>query len=212
MSKHLPFTEVTGDEAILNFIFNKSHIKFEPPAPPLPEDEADVEYFKTLNEKELAIVKMAEDGELDKAEEEFTKLLEEYSDAPSVYNNRCQVRRLKGDKDGAMGDVNECITLALRWLAVHEKTKPEGSVKRRRDVLKQAYTQRSLLRKDNGEAEAAESDLRAAAACGSDIARIMTEKDNPFATLCRQTVEVMLSSVASGNYESSDNAAVDDIQ
>jgi hypothetical protein len=133
---------------------------------------------------------------------------------PLPFFRRAQVRRLQGDLEGAKADLDACIDLAVSQVrAGEEREGREGGARREgrvegdaaaapalpssissalRGVLKQAYAQRAIYFHSAGDEARASADLDSAAACGNVLARMMTTGTNPYATLCHQTVQLMM--------------------
>jgi hypothetical protein len=143
------YSEVKGQEAILNFIFNpsRSFIGFDGPRPP-PASTAAAEpdtassaaaaradaagEASRARRLEVDAVRLAEAGKLDEALDAINAALEAAgmsagdSDADatattaSVLNNRAQILRLRGDVAGSHADVNRAIAMSEAWMTAHD--------------------------------------------------------------------------------------------
>lgn len=100
----------------------------------------------------------------------------------SAYNNRAQVFRILDKDDEALLDIENAIEL--------------GTTGSSRNVLKQAYTQRAVIKKKQGDKYGADRDFAMGAQHGNEIAKGMV-RQNPFAKLCNRIVsEAMLASIS----------------
>ncbi|KAI8807064.1 tetratricopeptide repeat protein 36-like protein [Cladochytrium replicatum] len=163
-----------NDLEVLNLIFNPES-GYAPAADstesePLPEpDERTLAQLKAI---ELEGVRLAEKNALTSALEAFTKATELWPTYASVYNNRAQLYRLLGNTDAARADLDTAIRCG-----VGNST-----------VLKQAYTQRAILRRQQGDGEGAEADFAQGARYGNEVAKSVV-KNNPYAKLCGDMVQ-----------------------
>jgi hypothetical protein len=145
-----PYAELTNEEAILNFIFNRSFIGAAPPPAPPPAQREVSAASATAAAQEAQAVALAEGGDLAGARALLDALLAgEAAEgarhvAASALNNRAQVARLAGDAAGAMADVDAAVAAAMAALAAAGARGGEETA-RLRKVLQQAYTQRSIL-------------------------------------------------------------------
>jgi tetratricopeptide (TPR) repeat protein len=96
-----------------------------------------------LQQLEKEGVVLAEEQKLDEALDKLSQAIAICDYYASVYNNRAQVYRLKGDVDSALADLN----LAMK----HGVGQPK--------ILRQAYTQRAIIRKQKGDIEGAQADF-----------------------------------------------------
>ena len=149
MSAPAPFAEVSGDDAILNFIFSKGSgaifaAREVAPPPPSPPDAA-------AAAREAEAVALAEVGNLDAALGILNDLCAAHPTRASAFNNRAQVLKLLRRPEAQKSDVDTAISLTRRWLAAHE-IRPDGSpetehelaTQAQRNVLRQALMQRSV--------------------------------------------------------------------
>lgn len=141
-----PFSEVSGDDAILNFIFSPGGpgaIFAAPPQSPLRDHTApDADAVR-----EADAVRLAEAGQLDEALATLNELCASAPTRASAFNNRAQVFKLMGRPDLQKSDVDTAIALARDWLSrnsdgvgpAHDRT--AGA---QRAVLQQALSQRAV--------------------------------------------------------------------
>ncbi|RKP10119.1 tetratricopeptide repeat protein 36 [Thamnocephalis sphaerospora] len=133
----------------------------QPPA--IPE-----ELLAKLKALEKEGVQCAEANNLAGAIEKFSKAVELCPTYASAYNNRAQARRLQGDLDGAFLDLGHAIEYAVGDAA----------------ILKQAYTQRGIIQKARGNADAAFQDFERGARYGNPVAKEAAVRENPYAKMC----------------------------
>lgn len=55
-------------------------------------------------------------------------------------------------------------------------------------ILKQAYTQRAIIRKQTGDLEGSRKDFSVGAKLGNPIARSIAVSENPYAKMCNQVM------------------------
>mmetsp|Transcript_3365 Transcript_3365/g.4622 ORF Transcript_3365/g.4622 Transcript_3365/m.4622 type:complete len:204 (+) Transcript_3365:57-668(+) len=176
-----------SDEDILDFIFNPYGAT--PVTQPKTElkDEFDEYNEQQLTESrtlELAAIKLAEscsvekgkiskdnESKLEEALSVLEKALQITPKNPSLYNNRAQILRLKGDIEGALKDLDTSIQFCTAKTPLSAK---------------QAYTQRGFIKELKEDMEGARQDFEIAASLGSSIAASEATKLNPFARLCNQ--------------------------
>jgi hypothetical protein len=92
------------------------------------------------------------------------------------YNNRAQLRQLRGDRAAALQDLEAALALPRVPRAVRA----------------QALAQRGMLREVAGDEAGARADYEAAAAHGSAFARAQLVRLNPYARLCNQMMAQVL--------------------
>ncbi|XP_060073370.1 tetratricopeptide repeat protein 36 homolog [Ylistrum balloti] len=180
-------TVSTHDDAVLNRIFNPNlpygdvvNETDEEHAPYLEEIETDDVKEAKLYEAEG--VDAAEAGDLELSLNKFTLAIQVCPTRGSGYNNRAQALRLKGDIQGALQDLNKAIELS----------EGQGS------AACQAYTQRGLIFKLEGEDEKALEDFKRAAALGGQFAKQQVVAMNPYAALCNQMLSEVMRKVKGG--------------
>ncbi|XP_077162928.1 tetratricopeptide repeat protein 36 isoform X2 [Paroedura picta] len=140
------------------------------PPPPPPEEAFAPELLEAATELEMQGIAAAEAGDLAKALESLGRAIELLPARASAYNNRGQALRLRGDVAGALEDLATALELS----------KGAGRVAR------QAFVQRGLIRRLQGQEEAAREDFLRAAQLGSPFARQQLVRMNPYAALCNQ--------------------------
>ncbi|XP_033763281.1 tetratricopeptide repeat protein 36-like [Pecten maximus] len=177
----------THDKAVLNRIFNPNlpygdvvDENNEEVTPALEEIETDE--AKEAKQYEAEGVDAAEAGDLELALNKFALAIQVCPDRGSGYNNRAQALRLKGDVQGALQDLNKAIELC----------DAKGS------AACQAFTQRGLVFKLEGDDEKALEDFKRAAALGGQFARQQVVAMNPYAALCNQMLSEVFRKVKSG--------------
>ncbi|KAK7501789.1 hypothetical protein BaRGS_00006875 [Batillaria attramentaria] len=174
------------DKAILSRIFNpglpSSDLNEEDELPVDNEDASTDETVIKAKALEVEGVKAAEAGDLDMALDCFSRAVAVAPHWPSAYNNRAQALRLKGDTKGAMEDLNMAVVLS----------KGEGK------AACQAFTQRGLIRRLEGNDNGAREDFQAAAHLGSEFAKQMVVALNPYAALCNQMLQEVMTKLRTG--------------
>ena len=140
-----PFGEVTGDDAILNFIFNRGGpgAIFSSPdlsPPPKSRDEFVI--------REAEAVSLAEAGHYDAALPILNDICLSQPCRASSFNNWAQLFKLLGRLEAQKADVDTAIQLAKQWLCDRSGSshgpEHEREVKAQKDILKQAYAQRAV--------------------------------------------------------------------
>jgi tetratricopeptide (TPR) repeat protein len=163
------------DLAVLDVIFtSKGEYSINQFQPKLDKDMDDSleEEFKN---RELVGVERAEGGDLQEALEMFTSITVDNPKYPSAFNNRAQIYRLMARDQEALKDLNHCISL-----------NPPNT------ILRQAYTQRSVIYKQMDNLKASDEDLLKAAQCGSVEAKCLVKEKNPFAKMCNQVISGLM--------------------
>lgn len=182
MSAPLPFTEVAGDDAILNFIFDprRAFIGAAAPEPGVtggpraPVTAAEAVHAECTVAERTAVL-AAEAGDVTTARRLLDDLVRRHPDRASAWNNRAQLRRMGGDVAGAAADVDEAIRCGHTWLEAHAGGgAPPALTEHTRKTLQAAHTQRAVMRKEGGDAEGELRDMESAAAFGSTLARVIT--------------------------------------
>ncbi|KAJ7990164.1 hypothetical protein DPEC_G00297480 [Dallia pectoralis] len=170
------------DRAVLQAIFNPSTPFGDIPGlnqeEELTDDDSgfDVSLLRQAKELETRGVMAAEAGDLPTALEHFSQAIDTLPQRASAYNNRAQTRRLQGDTEGAMRDLDRAISLSR-------------GVGR---TACQALVQRGLLQRLARQDDRARGDFERAAAMGSEFARKQAVVLNPYAALCnRMLTEVI---------------------
>lgn len=153
--KPAPFTELSNEDAILNFIFDP-HRTFIGATLPSERSEAASGAAKStdptpeeakharIQALERTAVQTAEAGDLDTALQSLDAIISSGDALPSTYNNRAQVHRLQKNDDAAKVDLDLAISLAHAYLDLPEDKKTDSLIAANRSVLKQAYTQRAI--------------------------------------------------------------------
>jgi len=146
-------------------------------------------------------MQLAEKGALREAEQILTKTIERYPNGrPSLWNNRAQVRRLSNNVAGALDDLSRVI---------RGSTPPKNFPASPGDakVLSIAYTHRATIYMlaSRGEIkgisddesserleERASHDFSMAGKYGSELARAMAVRTNPYAKMCGAIVQTAM--------------------
>ncbi|GAA5802506.1 hypothetical protein EDC94DRAFT_392074 [Helicostylum pulchrum] len=168
-----------SDDAILEFMFNpesqglpldviSNTVDSKPKYIISPEVIARLE---ALEKEAVSLVEKEENSE--KALELLNQCIEIESKYPSAYNNRAQLYRLGDNLDGALLDLNYVI-----------EDIGQGQPK----ILKQAYTQRAIIKKQQGDLEGSRKDFAEGAKLGNPVARSFAVSENPYAKMCNQVV------------------------
>ncbi|KAJ1920351.1 hypothetical protein H4219_001326 [Mycoemilia scoparia] len=119
---------------------------------------------------EASAVVDAEKGDFEAAVSKLSEILELYNDYASAYNNRAQVYRLLGQTKSALNDLEKAIEFGDATTLGH------------------AYTQRAIIKKSMGDADAAYQDFVSGSKYGNEVAKKAAVHENPYAKLCNATV------------------------
>ncbi|KAF9086486.1 Tetratricopeptide repeat protein 36 [Mortierella sp. GBA35] len=176
-----------GDAKILDMVFN-------PEGTMLPDKETEgmlnaepvviePELLKKLRDVEAQAILLAEKDDIDGAIAKFTEVINLCPNYASAYNNRAQAYRIQNNDTAALQDLDKAIEHA------------GGQV----PILKQAYTQRGIIKKARGEKEAAQADFERGARYGNPVAKAVSVQDNPISQLCGAMVMEMLNKELKGN-------------
>ncbi|KAJ8275884.1 hypothetical protein COCON_G00076360 [Conger conger] len=136
----------------------------------------DSHLLKQVKDLEVLGVAAAESGDLPAALERFSEAIKVLPQRASAYNNRAQTRRLLGDTEGALEDLEQAISLSggAGFTAC------------------QALVQRGLLLRLACRDEDARVDFERAAALGSEFARYQAVLLNPYAALCNRMLSKVI--------------------
>ncbi|CEP08351.1 hypothetical protein [Parasitella parasitica] len=95
----------------------------------------------------------------------------------TLYAYRAQVYRMNNELDKALGDLDHVISDI-----------GEGQPK----ILRQAYTQRAIIKRQQGDLVGSRQDFEMGAKLGNPVARNIAAAENPYAKMCNQVMmEVM---------------------
>ncbi|XP_021342512.1 tetratricopeptide repeat protein 36 homolog [Mizuhopecten yessoensis] len=177
----------THDNAVLNRIFNPNlpygDVVEETADEVAPcSEEVETDEVKEAKQYEADGVTAAEAGDLELALSKFGLAIQVCPTRGSGYNNRAQALRLKGDVQGALQDLHTAIELS----------EGQGS------AACQAFTQRGLIFKLEGEEEKALEDFKRAGALGGQFAKQQVVAMNPYAALCNQMLSEVMRKVKTG--------------
>lgn len=188
------------DERVLSLLFDsesqaQSIVVKARNCPEVPLSDSDTEAIRLITRK---AVELAEGGLFQEAECLLNESIEKYPSAKAAsLNNRAQVRRLAGNVDGALEDLNRVIK---------EETKVVSS--RSCKWLSDAHAHRATIylllakREISGRLsetldeeifeEWASRDFATAGRYGNELARAMAVRVNPYAKLCGAIVQTAL--------------------
>ena len=193
------------DAGVLNLLFDAE-------AQPSLEDSNQIDQTTSdepLNTEQLAEAKaveqhaimLAEEGAIEEAETLLTHTIHKYpSGRPSLWSNRAQVRRLSKNVAGALNDLSQTI----RIVTPPKNAAPSNDNAK---LLSFAYTHRATIymlvaRGEisgvlNGESheqleEYASHDFAMAGKYGSELARAMAVRTNPYAKMCGAILQTAL--------------------
>merc|ERR1711862_232144 len=138
-----------------------------------PEDAVETEAPKLSKSLERQAIAACERGDVESALETFRRAIEADVGRASCYNNRAQAFRLKGDIASALNDIESALT----------KSGGRGR------AAKQAFVQRGLIHRRNGNDEQAKKDFEKASDLGSEFAKVVLVEMNPFAALCNKMLK-----------------------
>ncbi|CAO3587902.1 unnamed protein product [Absidia cylindrospora] len=138
---------------------------------------------------EREAVTLAEQEDTDGALAILDQCIELEKDYASAYNNRAQIYRMRDEKEKALEDLGHVIRLG------------EGQPK----VLRQAYTQRAILRRQQGDVHGSRADFEMGAKLGNPFARNVAVGENPYAKMCNQIMMEVMGRELKGGACSSDS-------
>jgi tetratricopeptide (TPR) repeat protein len=137
-----------------------------------------------LETLEKQAVQAAEKNDLDQALSLFNECITIEPNYASAYNNRAQLYRMQDEVEKAIADLDKVISDV-----------GAGQPK----VLRQAYTQRAILKRQQGDLNASREDFEMGAKLGNPVARNIAVKENPYAKMCNQVMmEVMKGELTKG--------------
>jgi hypothetical protein len=195
----------TRDAGVLSLIFDPesqpTNRELANTAQMFPDLPLSVKEQTEIRRVELNAIRLAESGSLEEAERQLSHMIDKYPIArPSLWNNRAQVRRLSNNVQGALDDISEVIRIATP----PQKTTPSVDNAR---VLSHVHTHRATIYMliARGEIigtlesqspewleERASHDFALAGRYGSDLARAMAVRTNPYAKMCGAIVQTAL--------------------
>ncbi|CAG0888366.1 unnamed protein product [Cyprideis torosa] len=173
----------SNDDAVLEAIFNP----FAPLGEVLPpETEGLVE--ETVNENDpstplqLAAIQAAEEGRTAEAEVLIGQAISESPSRAALYNDRAQMKQLRGDLQGALDDLD----VALRLSEEHGR------------VAAQAYSQKGCILRRQGDQEGARKCFEEGAKRGNRFARMQAVQMNPYAAMCNKMLHDVMECLREG--------------
>uniref|UniRef100_A0A1I8GES6 TPR_REGION domain-containing protein n=2 Tax=Macrostomum lignano TaxID=282301 RepID=A0A1I8GES6_9PLAT len=176
-----------SDQQVLNRIFN----------PEMPYEQSEAAAGQPLSDTELEIADMTEEerdrlseskkleveaihaierGDLSGGLDSLNRCVSLTPHRASCYNNRAQALQLRGDRRGALDDLESALRLS------------RGSGR----VACQALTQRGVIHRAEGRDDEARQDFEAAARLGGPFAKQMLVEMNPYAALCNQMLREVI--------------------
>ncbi|KAI8638635.1 hypothetical protein BD408DRAFT_485379 [Parasitella parasitica] len=178
----------TSDDAVLDYLFNPESqglgtVSSTADSEPKYTVSSDVQSRLEAMEKE-AIGLAEEKQDTAKALEILCQCIQMEDKYASAYNNRAQVYRMNNELDKALADLDHVISDV-----------GEGQPK----ILRQAYTQRAIIKRQQGDLVSSKKDFEMGAKLGNPVARNIAVAENPFAKMCNQVMmEVMNSERTKG--------------
>ncbi|RKP14934.1 hypothetical protein BJ684DRAFT_7831, partial [Piptocephalis cylindrospora] len=128
--------------------------------------------LKQLQDLEGKAIKAAENNDLDTALHHCDQAISLEPTYASAYNNKAQILRMSKKSKIALDSLNLAIQHA------------HGDKR----ILRQAYTQRAILRKEMGDQEGSASDFEMGAKYGHTLAKAAATAENPYAKMCHAMV------------------------
>ncbi|KAG1048865.1 hypothetical protein G6F43_008774 [Rhizopus delemar] len=173
-----------SDDAVLEFMFNPEAQGLSLDAisntiETKPKYNIALELIPKLEQLEKESVQAAEkENDLNKALDLINQCIQLEPKYASAYNNRAQIYRLLQKIDKALEDLNHVI-----------EDVGEGQPK----VLRQAYTQRAIIKRQQDDLVGSRKDFEAGAKLGNPVARNFTVNENPYAKMCNQVMMQVMS-------------------
>ncbi|KAI8620460.1 hypothetical protein BC830DRAFT_1099305 [Chytriomyces sp. MP71] len=174
------------DNHILDAIFSGDFSNLGPTAPTSTfGEEAEARKYPVPNEHLLSQLKGLETDAVEAVEgaNDLEKALQILANAMllcptygSAYNNRAQVLRMQGNNEEALKDLDLAIEYGAGDAA----------------LLKQAYTQRAIVKKALGDIEGSDRDFGMGSKYGSSVAK-QAVMNNPYAKMCNAIVTEVMS-------------------
>jgi hypothetical protein len=203
--QHQPLS--VRDAGVLNILF-------DPEAQPTPEicspserpslvSEITLtdEQTSLLRNAERQAIQLAEKGDFSEADDLLSRTIAEFpSGRPSLWSNRAQVRRLSNNIVGAMDDLSQAIRIATPpkfTAASTENANVLASAHAHRATIYMLIARHEItgvLEDENEETleESASRDFAMAGKYGSQLARAMSVRTNPYAKLCGAIVQTAM--------------------
>jgi hypothetical protein len=193
------------DAGVLNLLF-------DPEAQLLDGEPASITQTldqQILNAEQLAEVKLieqqavqlAEQGVVSGAEELLSRTIEKYpTGRPSLWTNRAQVRRLSNDVHGALNDLSQAIQIATppkNTSVSSDNAKVLSSAHCHRATIYMLIARGEISGGVNDQdldrlEEYASHDFAMAGKYGSELARAMAVRTNPYSKMCGAIVQTAL--------------------
>lgn len=194
------------DAGVLNLLF-------DPEAQPTPEVSSSLEkptgcdvsltndQTSRLKKLENRAIELAEQGRLAEAEALLSQSINDYpQERPSLWSNRAQVRRLSNNTIGALNDLSQAIRIATPPKHVspsNENAKILASAHTHRATIYMLVARHEMTGVLEGQSEerleeSASHDFAIAGKYGSQLARAMSVRTNPYAKLCGAIVQTAM--------------------
>ncbi|KAJ2846214.1 hypothetical protein IWW36_004455 [Coemansia brasiliensis] len=136
-----------------------------------------------LKQREVHAIATAESGKIEDAIKELSDIIAEYPEYASAYNNRAQAYRLTNASSSTIiADLDTAIKCASD-----------------NQTLGQAYTQKAIVLKAEGDQDGAFHNFSQGAKYGNEVAKMAAPKENPYAKLCGQMVAQAMQQLRSPN-------------
>ncbi|KAJ2787669.1 hypothetical protein GGI15_000559 [Coemansia interrupta] len=143
----------------------------------------DSAHLLKLRSGEIQAIRTAESGDLQAGIDQLSQVISDCPHYASAYNNRAQAYRLQNNDAQALADLDQAIRYAQD-----------------RTTLGQAFTQKAIILRAQGDQDAAYYNFSQGAKCGNEVAQMAAPKENPYAKLCgRMVAEAMRQLVVPGN-------------
>ena len=156
------------------------------------------EQLSSLKSIECQAIGLAEDGRLTAAEELLSQSIQDFpQERPSLWSNRAQVRRLSNNIVGALSDLSQAIRIAtppkyISPSADNAKVLASAHVHRATIYMLVARHEITGVLEDQREErleDLASHDFAMGGKYGSQLAKAMSVRTNPYAKLCGAMVQ-----------------------
>ncbi|KAI6206470.1 hypothetical protein M3Y94_00915100 [Aphelenchoides besseyi] len=147
------------------------------------DDYSSLDGYEQSRELEIEGIRLSESKKHNEAIEKFDAAIRLCPKNPSAYNNRAQQKQLLKQIDEAKKDLEVAIELS-------------GGKGR---AACQAFTQRGLIHRLEGQMEAAKVDYQKAAELGSKFAKMELVTLNPYAAMCNQMLHDVMEKLRNGS-------------
>ncbi|KAJ2379365.1 hypothetical protein IW150_000219 [Coemansia sp. RSA 2607] len=143
----------------------------------------DSAHLLELRRREMQAIRTAESGDVQAGIDQLSQVISDCPHYASAYNNRAQAYRLQNKEAQALADLDQAIRYAQDKM-----------------ILGQAFTQKAIILRGQGDQDAAYYNFTQGAKCGNEVAQVAAPKENPYGKLCGRIVaEAMRQLVVPGN-------------